>query len=158
MDILGIAETEGAAGTFSSTSLDVASKPWMFHQGAVTVDGTTVTPQNIEFTVDWLPDTERFFNSQTLTAVNTQGRVINVSMSLPYGDTAAIYTSSLLNTGVQTVITFTNDTKILTFTFVKTAYRKMAPEINSRGEIMLPIVGQAFKSSSTLPLVTTLAV
>lgn len=158
VDFLGTTETEGAAGTFTSTGISVATKPWMFHQATVTVDGNTVTPQSWEFTVDWNADAERFYNSQTLAEVNTTFRTITMNMMLPYDTSpgASIYTSSLLNTGVQVVITATNGVNVLTFTFVKVAFQKNAPEL-SRGEVMLPLVGQAFRSSSTLPIVTTLA-
>lgn len=159
-DWFGTTESEGNAGTFSSTSIDVATKPWVFTQLALTVDGTTVTPASFEFTVDQNMDSDRFFNSQTLsTGANWTDRKISLQIMLPYGDFPAIYTSSMLNTGVPVVATFTNGVYILTFTFVKVAFPKSAPEIDSvSGELMLPLRGMAMKSSTTLPLVTTMAI
>lgn len=158
IDFVGTTESEGAAGSFASTAIDVGTKPWMFHQMVVTVDGTTVTPRSLEITVDGGFDTERFFNSQTLsTGANWTDRNISLNMVLPYGDFHAIYTNSMLNTGVQVVATWTNGVYILTKTFVKVAFKKNAAEIVDRGEIFFQLTGNAFKSSSTLPLVTTLA-
>ena len=47
---------------------------------------------------------------------------------------------------------------ILTATFVKVVFLKVSPEINGKNEIMMVARGQAMKSSSTEPLVVTLAV
>lgn len=159
-DVFGTTETEGNSGSFASTTIDIATKPWMFHQLVLTVDGTTVTPRSFEFTVDNNMDADRFFNSQTLsTGANWTDRKIPMEIMLPYGDSSAIYTSSMLNTGVAVVATFTFGVFILTFTFVKVAFRKGTPEIDSMtGELMLPLRGVAMKSSTTLPLVTTMAI
>lgn len=159
LNLVGTTETEGAAGSFTSTSIDVATKPWNFHMLTLSVDSTSVLAKAFEFSVERNIDRDRFFNSQSLsTGTNAVDCHIPMRIMLPYGDYPAIYTSSLLNTGVQVVATYTNGVYILTHTFVKVAFRKMAPELNSRGEIMLPLVGEAFKSSTTLPLVTTLAI
>lgn len=159
VDFVGTTESEGASGSFASTSLDVATKPWMFHQMTATIDSVTVTPRSYEMVVDNGFDTERFFNSQTLsTGANWTDRNVSVNFTIPYGDQSAIYTSSALNTGVQVVVTFTNGVYILTQTFVKVAFKRHAPEINDRGEVFLTLAGSAMKSSSTLELVTTLAI
>lgn len=159
IDLVGTTESEGAAGSFGATTLNVATKPWMFQQMTMTVDGTAVTPRSVEFTVDHVFDADRFFNSQTLsTAANWTDRHITMELSIPYGAFTAIYTSSLVNTGVPVVITLTNGVYILTFTFVSVAFRKEGTEINDRGELFLKLSGTAFKSSTTLSLVTTLAV
>lgn len=159
VDVVGTTESEGASGSFSSTAIDITTKPWSFSQMTCTVDGSSVTPRSLEFTVDHFMDADRFFNAQTLsTGANWTDRKINLDIMVPYGDSSAIYTSSMLNTGVQVVITFTNGVYILTFTFVKVAFLQDAPIIDSMtGELMLPLRGSAMKSSSTKSLVTTLA-
>lgn len=159
VDVVGTTESEGSAGSFTSTAIDIATKPWMFSMMALTIAGSSFTPQSFEWTLDWGFDTERFFNSQTLsTGANATDLNIGVRAVLPYGDSSAVYTTHSANTGVAVVATWTNGVYILTATFAKVAFRAMAPEINSRGEIMLPIEGVAMKSSSTAPLVLTLAV
>lgn len=157
-DWFGTTESEDVAAQSSGT-IDITTKPWMFQQMTMTVDGTTVTPSSVEFTIDHFFDAERFFNSQTLsTGANWMNRAISIEAMIPYGDFEAIYTNSLVNTGVQVVITFTNGVYILTFTFVKVAFRKEAPSPDRlTGELMLPLRGNAFKSSTTKSLVTTLA-
>lgn len=156
---VGTTESEGAAASFASTAIDIATKPWMFHQLVTTVAGSTFTPQSFEWELNWNFDEERFFNSQTLsTGANATDLVVTVRATYPYGDASAVYTTHSASTGVAVVATFTNGVYILTNTFVKVAFKKMAPEINSRGELMLVCEGQAMKSSSTAPIVTTLAV
>lgn len=159
LDLVGTTESEGASGSFSSTGIDVATKPWNHHMLVVTVDGTTVTPRNFEWSLNRNIDRDRYFNSQSLsTGTNATDAMVGVSMMLPYGDFYAIYTSSMLNTGVPVVATYTNGVYILTFTFAKVAFPKDAPAIESRGEIFLPLNGVAMKSGSTLPVVTTMAI
>ena len=158
-DVVGTTESEGAAGTFASLSIDIATKPWMHHMLATTVAGTTFTPQSFGWELNWNIDKDRFFNSQTLsTGTNATDMVVTVRAVYPYGDSAAIYTTHSASTGVQVVGTWTNGVYITTATFVKVAFTKMAPEINSRGELMLVCEGQAMRSSSTAPLVLTMAV
>lgn len=158
LDVIGTTETEGAAASFSSTSIDIATRPWMFHQMTLTVDGTSVTPKSYEETLDNVIDSERFFNSQTLTVANATDRHHMLRIELPYGDSAATYTDDLLATGVPVVATWTNGVYILTRTFAKVAFTKVAPEINDRGEIFLVLSGEAFKSSTTEAVTCSLAV
>lgn len=159
LDLLGTTESEGAAGSFASTAIDIATKPWYYAQSALTIAGSSFTPQNWSISVDHHIDADRFFNSQTLsTGTNAMDRTIDFECVLPYGDSVAAYLTHSAATGVAVIVTLTNGVYILTLSMVKVALKHMGVEINDRRELMLRVGGAAMKSSSTLELVTTLAV
>jgi hypothetical protein len=125
---------------------------------ALSIAATTYNCRDFSCTVRNFLDRERFFNSQTLTAVSAMDREITVSATLPYGDASAVYTSGMAAGGVAAVATFTNaDSDVLTLTFVKVAAPSLSPMIEGpRSEVMLRWSGTAFKSSTTEPLVTVI--
>ena len=155
---VGTTETEGSAGTFASTALDIVSRPWAFHEAVVTIAGSTFKVRDIEWTIDNHIDADRIFNSQTIATTAAMDRTIEVAFTLPYGDSGAVYTTHSAYTGVQVVATFTNGVYIMTVTFVKVAFIKVSPEVRGKNEIMLVARGQAFKSGATESVVTVLAI
>lgn len=158
LDCIGQTETVDNAGTFPALSIDLTTRPWMFHNLVLSIAGTTYNTRDFTCTVNNHIDRERFFNSQTLTAVNAMDRDITISATLPYGDATAVYTSGMAAGGVAAVATFTNvDSDVLTLTFVKVAAPSLSPVVEGpRSEVMLRWQGSAFKSSTTEPLVTTI--
>lgn len=158
LDCFGQTETVGNAGTFPALSIDLTTKPWMFHNLVLSIASTTYNCRDFSCTVRNFIDSDRFFNSQTLTAVSAMDREITISATLPYGDATAVYTSGMAAGGVAAVATFTNsDSDVLTMTFVKVAAPSLSPVVEGpRSEVFLRFSGTAFKSSTTEPLVTTI--
>lgn len=154
LDVVGLTETIGNAGTFPALSLDVLTGPFMFSDCVITAGGTTLTPKDITIEINNMIDRDRFFNGLTMASVETVDREITFTCTLPYGDQSTLYNAG--SAGVQVVCTFTNGTVSVAFTMVKVVYPKDAPNIEGRKEVMLPITGRAYKSGSTLELVTVL--
>jgi hypothetical protein len=154
LDVIGIDETVGNAGTFPSLSIDTASGPFVFSDLALTHAGDTYTPQDFNMSIRWKIDRDRFFNSNTLVSVVPTDLEIMVETRLPYGDATAVYNSG--PGGVAIVATFTNGTVSLSFSLVKVCFPRQSPVLPNRSEVMVPLRGFAYKSGATAKLVTTL--
>jgi hypothetical protein len=110
----------------------------------------------VDITIDNAIDRDRFFNSQTATALPPMDRHVTMELSAPYGDASALY--GMGAAGAAVVATFTNGGAVLTMTAGRVAFPRKSPGVPGRQEIMLPLHGTAYKSGSTAELVTTLAV
>lgn len=154
LDLVGIDETLGNAGTFPVLSIDTANTPFIFTELVLNVGGTNYAVPGFELIVDNAIDKERFFNSQTLTAVNGTDRHVLLNLEPPYGDASALYGTSAA--GITATATFTNGNAILTLSMTKVAFPRHSPRVRGRSEVMFPIQGVCYKSAGTLELVTTL--
>ncbi len=156
LDLVGIDETPANAGTFPVLSLDIATQPMMFYDLALVVNSVTYQCHDFQLVVDNTVETERFFNSQTLTANYAKDRHITLHHELPYGDATAAYNLGVAGVAATATFTEPNATSVLTFTMSNVKYPRHSPRHNGREEIMLPMEGTAYKNSTTLELVTTL--
>jgi hypothetical protein len=155
LDLLGIDETVNAAGSFPSLTLDTTTKPFLFFDLALTIGASQqYFADDFELTIDNALDTNRFFNSPTLTAVYTQDRKVTFRSRLPYGAASALYGAG--SSGVAMNATFTYGTQVLTFTAGTMVFARSAVPVSGRGEIMLPIEADLMKSGNNLELTTTL--
>lgn len=156
LDVLGVDETVANAGTFPAINLDVATGgPFMFTELVLVIGGVTYQAREFEVSVDNMVQADRFFNSETLsTAAQAQDRMITLRTSLPYGDAVAAYGSG--PGGVAVTATFTNGAMSFLMTFVKVTFPRHSATVPGRTEIMLPMMGVAYKSATTEPLVCTL--
>lgn len=152
MDILGIDESVGAAGSFPAISLDVASKPYVMTDLAVVVNSVTVAVDQISISINHMLEA-KYFNSLTATRINETGREVTWSLMVPYGDNVAAY--GLDVAGVACTATFTNDNRSILFSSSKVQFVKESAVVNGRGELMLPLTGVARKNGSTMELVIT---
>lgn len=155
MDVVGVDEATGNAGTFPALTLDTTTGPFTFLDLAYVIGGTTVKAKDIEISIDNKIDADRFFNSATLsTAFNALDRHILCRSTLPYGDFTAIYNSGI--GGVAATATFTNGSFSLLFSFAALVFPRQPLRVPERQEVMLPIQGQAFSSGATPEVVVTL--
>lgn len=155
LDVVGSDETVGNAGGRGAGTIDTTTGPFMFHDLALSIASTSYSAKEVEVVIDNHIDTERFFNSQTLSATtNAFDRSITLRTSLPYGDAEAVYATG--SSGVAVVATYTNGAVSLAQTFVKVAFPRRSPTMPGRQEIMLPLEGIAYRSSSTPELTTVL--
>ncbi len=155
LDIVGIDETLGTAASFPSLSIDISTQPFIFTDLVLSVNSATTKVKDFQLTIDWNIDKNRFFNQQTLTDVRATDLKIGLTLHPPYGDAGALYNTGAA--GVPAVATFTGaGTQVLVFTFVKVCFPRKSPFTEGKQEIMLPLEGIAYKSSTTDPLVTTL--
>lgn len=153
LDIVGQDESVGNSGTFPSLSLDVANAPWMFYEAAISVNSTQYLSKDFTLSVDNALDKERFWNSQTLTAIVATDRHVRCNLMLAAGDAMAVY--GLGAAGCPVVVTFTNGGAVLTLSMARVVFPRKPIQV-SRPEIMIPMEGIAYKSGATLELVTTL--
>jgi len=155
LDVVGIDEAVANSGTFPSLSLDTTTQPFIFTDLVFVANSTTAYAKEVEIVIDNVIDKDRFFNSQVATALIAMDRHITINTSLPYGDYSALYGTGVA--GVPLTATFTNGNTSLLFDFVKVAFPRNSPSYTAgRAEEMLPLKGTAYKSGSTLELVTTL--
>lgn len=154
LNLIALDEYVAAAGSFPSLTLDTTTFPFKFTDCVVNCAGTVYTPKNFTLNVDYKIDTGRFFNSQTLTGIFSQDRVVTFQASFPDAEAHALY--GVGRGGFSVLITATALNAVLTFSMAAVAVPRNTPPVPERREIMLPIRGQAFQSGSTLELVTTL--
>jgi hypothetical protein len=149
LDIVGIDETVANNGTFPAITLDITTGPFTFSDsaGALSLGGSAYSARSLEIVIDNKIDTERFFNSNTRTAVVAQDREILVNMELGYGDAEAIYNSGI--GGLAGTFTFTNGAVSIVFTFPKIQFPRRSPTVRGKQEVMLGLQGRAHRSGST---------
>ena len=157
LGLIGQTESVGNSGTFPVLTLDVSTKPFVFHNLVLSVESTTVSCAEFMLSVNNMIDADRFFNSQTLTAVNALDREIRFGTSLPYGDYEAIRAAMNAGAGgLSVVATFTVGNTALAFSLPAVAVPMRAPGTPGRVEIMLPVEGRAYRLAGARELVTTL--
>ena len=155
LNIVGSDETVGNAASFPSLTIDTTTNAFMFHDCVISIASVTYSSRDFELTINNHIDRERFFNSQVLsTATQAMDRSISCRFSLPYGDAVAAYNTG--SSGVAVTNTFTNGAVSLAFSLVKVCFPRRSPTWPGRAEVMLPLEGMAYRSGSTLELVTTL--
>lgn len=151
--ILGVSETIGNAGTFPSLTIDTATGPFMMHDLSITVGGVTYKFFDIEISVDNMLEV-RHLNSLTPTSITPRSRLTTVSLTSPYGDASALYTSNL--PGAAVAATFTNGSNSAAFSLPAVAIPRTTPNVSGKTEIRLPLRGVARKSGSTPSLSITI--
>lgn len=154
LNLVGLDESVGNAGTFPALTLDTTTFPFKFTDCTLNCASTLYTPKSFRLSVDYHIDRQRFFNSQTLTGIYSQDRTVTFETSLPDGEAHALY--GVGRGGFSVVITATTGNSVLTMTMPAVAAPRRTPPVPERREIMLPIVGQAFRSGSTLELSVSL--
>lgn len=155
LDVCGLDETIGNSGTFPDLSLDLTTQPFVFTDLALVINATTVNAKSIELVIDNAIDKERFFNSQTAVSLPPMDRHVYLNTQLPYGDASALYGTGA--GGVACTATFTNGGTSLLFSLVKVAFPRRSPTfVAGRQEVLLPLNGTAYTSSTTKELVCTL--
>lgn len=144
------------AGSFPALSLDVATQPFLMTDCVLTVGGVTTQFREFGLTIRKNLDRERFFNSTTLTAQNKIRRDIIWSLGVPYGDFPTLYNTAQA-AGVAVVATFTNGSRVLTFTSAAVRFKPKSPDSPFQRESFLTLEGEAYSSDGTATsLATTL--
>lgn len=169
-----------AADTISGRSLTapVAQSPLMHFDTSAGVlfdrSGANFAgnPEGISITIDHGIMPDRFRNKKTVSALPAMDRVVSVELGFPYSTRNAaaaaanttLYPAQLAGYGSTNAGDFRVQyahgdiaSKSVTFDFIVTKFNRSAPRVgNSRGEIMLPYTGRAFRTASTQECVLTL--
>ena len=117
LDVVGIDETIGAAGSFPVLALDETNSPFMFSDLVLSINAASTQAKSVQIVLDNSIDKDRFFNVQTATALIAMDRHVTLNTSLPYGDSSALY--GLGPTGSAVTATFSNGGAVFTVTFPK---------------------------------------
>lgn len=144
LGLIGATETVGNAGTFPAVYPDVTTNPFVLTDCAMTVGGTTVTPQSFELTVNNDIDPDRFFNSLTLTALAVRDREVTFKTVLPYGDFTALYNLGAA-TGVAVLCTLTIGSITMIISMQKVVFPPRSPTVPGRQEVMMTLQGRAYR-------------
>jgi hypothetical protein len=160
------------AATLSGEALTASdSQSPLMHfdtSGAVLMDSSgtplTVTPEAIGFSVSHGVMTDRFRNSNTITAAPAMDRTVSLSLMMPYnaGVAAAttLYPIPYAGYGAGRIsITYTNGDQSgvsAAFVFRVVKFNRRTPVVNGRGEVSIPFVGRAFWDGTGRELVATI--
>ena len=146
LDVVGVDET--ISGSFSG-SMDTASPPWIFSDGVISINSTTVTPKSIRVTIQNHIDRDRFFNSLTLnTTLAKLDRTVLIEAVIPYGPFSALYGAGAAGVAFNFAFTNGNNTDVFTLAGTELSYGRMTPEIEGRVENMLRISGRAYANAA----------
>jgi hypothetical protein len=154
LEVLGLDESVGNAGTFPSLSIDTTTSFFLFQDLTLSIGGNAYPAQSFELIVDNHLEANRFLNSATRSSLPERDRTITLNTHLPYGDATAGYATGV--NGVAVVATFTNGNTSLSFSLSAVQFPRQSPTVPGRDEIRLPLSGVARKSGGTSELTVTL--
>ena len=144
LDLLAATETVGNAGTFPAIYPDVTTNPFILSDLVLSVNATTVTAKSFELMVNNDLDKDRFFNSNTLSAIVKRDREVTFKTKLPYGDFTALYDLGAA-TGVAVLATFTIGSVAMIISLPKVIFPPVSPGVDGRVEVMLELEGRAYR-------------
>lgn len=151
MSILGMTEATGT--TFPSISAPTAANtaPLLFEDGAFTVNGSSRCVMAFSVSIHNMLQA-RWCNSLTPSVIYPRGRVIQVSLVVPYDSTnQSMYGQSYA--GATSTITFTNGNTSFGFTFGRLQIPTQSPIVVGRGEVLLRLNGIARSITTTKSIV-----
>lgn len=152
LDITGKTETVSATAFPAITA--PTDPPYIWSDAVCTIEGTARTVTQWELTIDNQINA-RFSNSQTATDIHTQGRVVTVSLTVPYtSDEVDLYGINASGASAATFV-LTNGNRSLTFSIGALMVADSSPVVSGPGEILLQLSGTAKSSGSTKELEIT---
>jgi hypothetical protein len=151
-------EVTGKSETVSATAFPAITAPtdppYIWSDAVCTVEGSARVVTRWELSIDNQLNA-RFSNSNTATDIHTQGRVVTVSMTVPYtSDEVDLYGINSSGASGATFV-LTNGGRSITFTVGALAVADSSPVVGGPGEILLEMSGIAKSSGSTKELSIT---
>ena len=151
-------EITGKSETVSATAFPAITAPtdppYIWSDAVCTVEGSARVVTRWELSIDNQLNA-RFSNSNTATDIHTQGRVVTVSMTVPYtSDEVDLYGINSSGASGATFV-LTNGGRSITFTVGALAVADSSPVVGGPGEILLEMSGIAKSSGSTKELSIT---
>jgi hypothetical protein len=152
LEINGKTETVSATAFPSITA--PTDPPYIWSDAVCTVEGSARIVTQWELTIDNQLEA-RFSNSQNATSIHTQGRVVTVSMTVPYtSDEIDLYGIAASGASGATFV-LTNGGRSLTFTVGALMVADSSPVVGGPGEVLLQLSGTAKSTGSTKELQIT---
>ena len=151
-------EITGKSETVSATAFPAipapTDPPYIWSDAVCTVEGSARVVTRWELSIDNQLNA-RFSNSNTATDIHTQGRVVTVSMTVPYtSDEVDLYGINSSGASGATFV-LTNGGRSITFTVGALAVADSSPVVGGPGEILLEMSGIAKSTGSTKELSIT---
>jgi hypothetical protein len=123
----------------------VSGSPYVMSDAALTIAGTTYNFRQVTLAFDNRLSA-RFNNSLTATDIRSTGIQVGVQLGLPDGDVySALYTAG--KDGVAIVITFTNGSDSLRFTYPEVVFPKPNRELGTPAQLTFPLAGIAYRAA-----------
>lgn len=144
LDLIGKTETIANDGTFPSIYPDITTNPFILSDCVISVNSTTVTAKSFEVSIMNNIDRDRFFNSNTLSALVKRDREVMFRTQIPYGDFIALYNTGAA-TGVAVTATFTIGSIEMIMSMQKVVFNPVSPYVEGRTEVMLNLEGRAYR-------------
>lgn len=121
----------------------------IFRDLAATVDGTAVKCAAMSLTVDHGTRNDRYYFGGTSSGPANLDRIVNVSLTIPWGPHSAMWDAAASDTGVEIVVPFVYGSYALELTMP--AVRGPKPDVgaNVPDELMLPLSGQAYRTGGS---------
>lgn len=160
LHIMGVTETEGNAGTFSTgTALDATDQPYAFTDGVMTLRSSARQYDRFALSIDNKIQRE-FNNSQTATNICRTDREITLATSVPYvAANTDLYTTPGPGgpdaSGAAGTLVFTDGGQSTTFSFANLKELAQSTPIPGKRELRLPLNYRVYKSGSTEELIIT---
>lgn len=145
LETLGLTRSEGA--TFPSLSNMTVKRPYTHHECTLSIDSASYAPAQVQLSVNNNLDGNRFFNSQSRTAILEGERLVQLSVMLAFGSSEyAAFKAMDLNAGVEGVLTYAYGAEELAFTMPALACPEPPTEIRAKnGELMAQFIFTARK-------------
>lgn len=148
LDLVAKDVADGAQGTFPALEIDRTQRCFAHSDLVFTLNGVPHKVPEIRVRGQHSIDTDRQFNSLTLTSVQKTQRLITLSTRIPWGDGSAAH--NLSANGVTADATWTNGALSLQLVFASVHIPREDPVSNARGELFLPVNGVC-KALGTVP-------
>lgn len=153
MDIEGLTESVGNAGTFPSLSLTDAG-PYIFSDLTLTLQSASREVKDFELTIDNQLVTDRFMNNTTRVNLPEGDRIITLRTTHAYASgNTDLYAQALA--GAAGTLALAANTKTSSWAFAALQVPDNAPVVQGKGEIPLVLQMIARMTSTTKELIVT---
>ncbi len=166
LDIEGLSESVGNAGTFPSLTIS-ATAPFIFEDCVATLGGSAYQIMSWQCVVDWHLKKDRWVNSTTRTDLPSTDLTVTTNFVVPYtSDTTGLFDAggSSSVAGIAGDINFTvggagagaTGTN-LKFSFANLVFaQNKSPTVQGKDEITMTLSSEARRTGSTVPLTVQL--
>lgn len=137
-----VAQIEGKSETKDGAAFPSVSRAtdtmYVFSDLTLTLGGTAYAVESFNFKIDNLLDKERWLNAVTRAEIPSQGRIVSLSIRLPWDATNdALYGVAL--GGIEGVLVLNNGVKTYTCTFGTLCAPKEGPQTPGRTGLRFPV-------------------
>ncbi|AWM35906.1 hypothetical protein GobsT_63610 [Gemmata obscuriglobus] len=147
LDVVGIDEAVDTDPT-EADAIDDDAGPYVMSDCVLTVGGQAHQFRSISIEINNALQV-RFNNSVTPSSISATDLMVGVNLSLPYGDTAALYGSAI--SGVAVVAMFTNGNRSIAFNLAGVSAPKQPLPLGQRGPRDLTWAGTARRTTGGAP-------